>query len=95
MAQSTELLLWARPPERGGYKVQPVLAPPSIQVDKTTIMKAGNINQNDKLFIRGNAISGTLIYIGINQFLKPEIIVGIRKKKIITIACAVVITLKE
>jgi hypothetical protein len=59
------------------------------------MMKAGNINQNDKLFIRGNAISGTLIYIGINQFLKPEIIVGIRKKKIITIACAVVITLKE
>jgi hypothetical protein len=35
------------------------------------------------------------MYIGINQFLKPEIIVGIRKKKIITIACAVVITLKE
>lgn len=45
--------------------------------------------------MRGKAISGTLIYKGINQLPKPEIIVGIKKKKIITIACAVVITLKE
>jgi hypothetical protein len=57
-------------------------------------MKAGNINQKDKLFIRGNAMSGTPIYNGINQFLKPEIKTGIKKKKIIMIACAVVITLK-
>jgi hypothetical protein len=40
-------------------------------------------------------MSGTLMYKGINQLPKPEIKVGIRKKKIITIACAVVITLKE
>jgi hypothetical protein len=51
-----------------------------------TKIKAGNINQNDKLFIRGNAISGTPMYKGINQLPKPEIKVGIRKKKIITIA---------
>jgi hypothetical protein len=35
------------------------------------------------------------MYKGINQLPKPEIKVGIRKKKIITIACAVVITLNE
>jgi hypothetical protein len=39
-------------------------------------------------------MSGTLMYKGINQFLKPEIKTGIKKKKIIIIACAVVITLK-
>jgi hypothetical protein len=72
-----------------------VPAPPSIHEDKITKIKAGNINQNDKLFIRGNAISGTLMYKGISQLPKPEIKVGIRKKKIITIACAVVITLNE
>jgi hypothetical protein len=64
-------------------------------VDKQTKIKAGNISQKERLFIRGKAISGTLIYNGINQLPKPEIIVGIKKKKIITIACAVVITLKE
>merc|ERR1719325_194938 len=95
IAQSTEQPLCARPLERGGYKVQPVPAPLSIQEDKITRIKAGNINQNDKLFIRGKAISGTLIYNGINQLPKPEINVGIKKKKIITIACAVVITLNE
>ena len=52
-----------------------------MHVDKHAIIKAGNINQNDKLFIRGNAISGTPIYKGINQFLKPEIKTGIKKKK--------------
>jgi len=87
--------LWASLPERGGYNVQPVLAPLSIHEDKITKIKAGNINQNDKLFIRGKAMSGTPMYNGINQLPKPEIIVGIRKKKIIIIACAVVITLKE
>jgi len=63
-----------------------VPALPSIQEDKMTKIKAGNISQNDRLFIRGKAISGTPIYKGINQLPKPEIIVGIRKKKIITIA---------
>jgi hypothetical protein len=95
MAQSTEQPLCAKPLDRGGYKVQPVPAPPSIQEDKITKINAGNINQNERLFIRGNAMSGTPMYKGINQLPKPEIKVGIRKKKIITIACAVVITLNE
>ena len=95
IAQSTEHLLWAKPLESGGYRVHLVPALLSIHEDKITKIKAGNINQNERLFIRGKAISGTLIYKGINQFLKPEIRVGIRKKKIITIAWAVVITLKE
>jgi hypothetical protein len=49
-------------------------------------MNAGNINQKDKLFIRGNAISGTLMYKGMSQLPNLEIKVGIKKKKIITIA---------
>ena len=95
IAQSTEQPLWAKPLDKGGYKVHPVLAPPSMQEDRITKIKAGNINQNDKLFMRGKAISGTLIYRGINQLPNLEIIVGIKKKKIITIAWAVVITLNE
>lgn len=39
-------------------------------------------------------MSGTPQYSGINIFLKPEIKLGIKKKKIITKACAVVNTLK-
>jgi len=78
--------LCASPLDKGGYRVQPVLALLSIHEDKITKINAGNINQNDKLFIRGKAISGTLIYRGINQLPKPEINVGIKKKKIITIA---------
>jgi hypothetical protein len=95
MAQSTLPLLWNKILVKGGYKVHLVLALLSNIVDKQTRIKAGNINQKLKLFIRGKAISGTLIYKGINQFLNLEIIVGIKKKKIIIIAWAVVITLKE
>jgi hypothetical protein len=40
-------------------------------------------------------MSGTLLYIGISQFLKPEIRAGIKKKKIITTLCLVVNTLNE
>lgn len=40
-------------------------------------------------------MSGTLLYIGISQFLKPEISAGIKKKKIITTLCLVVNTLNE
>lgn len=80
--------------DNGGYTVHPVLTPLSIIDLSNNIKIAGNINQYDKLFIRGNAMSGTLQYNGINIFLKPEIRLGIRKKKIITNACAVVKTLK-
>jgi hypothetical protein len=94
MAQSTEHLLCATLLDRGGYNVHLVPALLSMHVDIQAKINAGNINQNDKLFIRGNAISGTLIYKGISQLPKPEIKTGIKKKKIIIIACAVVITLK-
>merc|ERR1712048_345347 len=80
--------------DNGGYTVQPVLTPPSITEPINNINTAGNINQYDKLFIRGNAISGTPQYNGISIFPNLEIRLGIRKKKIITNACAVVRTLK-
>jgi hypothetical protein len=40
-------------------------------------------NQNDKLFKRGNAISGAPIITGTNQLPKPPIIIVITMKKII------------
>jgi hypothetical protein len=40
-------------------------------------------NQNDKLFKRGNAMSGAPIITGTNQLPKPPIIIGITMKKII------------
>lgn len=80
--------------DNGGYTVHPVPTPPSIIDLINNIKNAGNINQYDKLFIRGNAISGTPQYNGINIFLNPEMRLGIKKKKIITNACAVVNTLK-
>jgi hypothetical protein len=55
----------------------------------------GYNNQKERLFIRGNAISGTPIYNGINQFLNLEIKVGIKKKKIITNLCLVTSTLND
>merc|ERR1712048_1100602 len=70
--------------DNGGYTVQPVLTPPSIIEPINNINTAGNINQYDRLFIRGNAISGTLQYNGINMLPNLEIRLGIRKKKIIT-----------
>lgn len=46
------------------------------------------------LFIRGKAISGAPIIIGISQLPKPPIIMGITMKKIIINAWAVTSTLK-
>jgi len=70
--------------DKGGYTVHPVPTPPSIIDPISSINTAGNINQYDRLFIRRNAISGTLQYKGINILPKPEIRLGIKKKKIIT-----------
>jgi len=50
------------------------------------ITRAGVISQYERLFIRGNAISGTLQKKGNIIFPKPEIRDGIRKKKTITTA---------
>jgi len=76
-----------------GYTVQPVPTPPSINVEVISKNKEGGINQNDKLFNRGNAISGAPINIGINQLPNPLIKTGITKKNIINNPCAVITTL--
>ena len=44
------------------------------------------------LFIRGNAMSGAPIISGTNQLPNPPIIAGIRVKKIMISACAVIST---
>lgn len=50
-------------------------------------------SQNLMLFIRGNAMSGVIIMIGISQFPKPPTMIGITIKKIIMKAWAVTIEL--
>ena len=45
------------------------------------------------LFIRGNAISGAPSINGTSQLPNPPIMIGITIKKIMTKACAVIITL--
>jgi len=70
--------------DNGGYTVHLVPTLPSIIDLNNNIKIAGNINQYDKLFIRGKAISGTLQYRGTNILPNPEIRLGIKKKKIIT-----------
>jgi hypothetical protein len=90
IAQSTPIPSIA---ERGGYTVHPTPAPPSNNVDVTNKNKDGGINQKLKLFKRGKAISGAPINIGINQFPKPLIKIGITIKKIINKPCAVTTTL--
>jgi len=80
--------------DKGGYTAHLVPTPPSTIAPNNNIRMAGNINQYERLFIRGNAISGTPQYNGINILPNLEIRLGIKKKKIITKACAVVSTLK-
>jgi hypothetical protein len=75
---------WAIFLESGGYTVQPVPTPALVNDDINRRVKEGGSNQNLMLFIRGKAISGALIIMGINQFPKPPIIIGITMKKIIT-----------
>lgn len=57
------------------------------------IINEGGNSQNLILFNRGNDISGDPIIIGINQFPKPPITIGIVIKKIIINAWIVTITL--
>jgi hypothetical protein len=56
-------------------------------------MEAGNNIQKEKLFRRGQAMSGTLIMKGISQLPKPPINIGITKKNIIIILWPVTTTL--
>lgn len=89
MARSTEGPEWARFLARGGYTVHPVPAPFSIAVDDTHRIREGGINQNLRLFIRGNAISGAPSISGTSQFPNPPTQIGITIKKIIRNAWAV------
>jgi hypothetical protein len=67
----------------GGYKVQPVPAPPSIHPDNISKVKDGGSNQKLRLFKRGKAMSGAPINNGIIQLPKPPNKIGIATKKII------------
>ena len=93
IAISTEGPEWAWAADKGGYTVHPVPAPCSTKEDPNKSNKAGGNNQKLKLFNLGKAISGAPIYKGTNQFPNPPIKTGITKKKIITNAWAVTITL--
>lgn len=91
--RSTEAPEWEMLAERGGYTVHPVPTPFSTSPPIIKRVKEGGSNQNLRLFIRGNAMSGAPIIKGTSQFPKPPIIMGITIKKIITKAWAVTITL--
>jgi len=93
IAKSIDPPEWKSIDANGGYTVHPVPPPPSTRLDETSKIKAGGNNQKEILFNRGNAISGAPIINGTNQFPNPPIITGITKKKIITNAWAVTITL--
>jgi len=67
----------------GGYTVQPVPAPASTRVEVINNNNDGGNNQNEILFILGNAISGAPIIKGTNKFPNPPINIGITMKKII------------
>jgi len=93
IAKSTDPPEWVCGPAKGGYTVQPVPAPCSTNDDPSNSSKAGGNNQKLRLLSLGNAMSGAPIYNGTNQFPNPPINTGITRKKIITKACAVTITL--
>lgn len=93
MTRSTDPPPWDCSPERGGYTVHPVPAPASTKAEASSSVKAGGNNQKLMLFSRGNAMSGAPIDKGTNQLPNPPIITGMTKKKIMTKACAVTITL--
>lgn len=83
IAKSTDGPEWARFLASGGYTVHPVPAPFSTAADDTRRISEGGINQNLRLFRRGNAISGAPNISGMSQFPKPPIKIGITMKKII------------
>jgi hypothetical protein len=86
IAKSTEPPEWAVALDNGGYTVQPVPTPASVNIDANNNNSDGGNNQKLILFILGNAISGAPIIKGTNQLPKPPINVGITIKKIIKIA---------
>jgi len=93
IAKSTLGPLWLCIPDSGGYRVQPVPAPFSIVVANTNNIKLGISSQKLILFSLGNAMSGPPTNSGSRKLPNPPIIAGITMKKIISIACAVIILL--
>jgi hypothetical protein len=93
IVRSTDVLLWKLSLDNGGYTVQPVPAPVSVNEDIISREIDGGNNQNLILLSRGNAMSILPNIIGTSQFPKPPIIIGITMKKIIINACAVTRTL--
>jgi hypothetical protein len=93
IARSTLGPLWLWIPDNGGYKVQPVPAPFSIVLANINKIKLGGSNQKLMLLSLGNAISGPPTSNGSKKLPNPPIIAGITIKKIIKIACAVIILL--
>jgi hypothetical protein len=79
--------------DNGGYTVHPGPAPPSTIAALNNNTIDGGINQNDKLFNLGNAISGAPIIIGTIQFPNPPTNTGINMKNIIINPCNVIIPL--
>jgi len=70
-----------------------VPAPLSTAIEVVRRVREGGRSQKLMLFIRGNAMSGAPSIRGSIQFPNPPIMMGITKKKIITKAWAVTITL--
>jgi len=81
--------------DKGGYTVQPLPAPVAVNEDEISIKRDGGNSQNLILFIRGKAISGAPIMIGMSQLPNPPIMMGMTMKKIMMKAWAVTITLNR
>jgi hypothetical protein len=86
IAKSTLGPLWLCKPANGGYNVQPVPAPPSIQAENTNNSKLGGKSQKLILLSLGKAISGPPIVKGNRKLPNPPIKAGITTKNIIKIA---------
>jgi len=70
-----------------------VPAPDSTREEARSNLKEGGRSQKLILLRRGNAMSGAASIMGKSQLPNPPIAIGITKKKIITNAWAVTITL--
>ena len=67
---------------------------PGTNIEITSSTSAETRNQNETLFMRGNAMSGAPIISGTNQLPKPPIRAGMIMKKIMMTPCAVATALK-
>jgi len=83
IAKSTLGPLWLCIPDKGGYIVHPVPAPPSIQAENINNTKLGGKSQKLILLSLGKAISGPPTIKGSKKLPNPPIKAGITIKKII------------